>query len=63
MQCKVGTRLITVTGVQDSQDPAIVSSIFQEGNVVEQISAQQMKKLAKTKTIFLAVIRTIENEQ
>ena len=40
MQWKMGSRKITVTGVSDPQDPTIVSSIFQTGNIVEEISAQ-----------------------
>ena len=60
MQWKVGTRLITVTGVQAPQKPTIVSNIFEQGNAVEQISAQRMKKVAKKEAVFLAIIRTVE---
>ena len=63
MQWKVGTRLISVIGVQEPQDPEPVSSIFEQGNVVEQISAQRMRKLAKRETILVVVIRTIDEEQ
>ena len=62
MQWKVVTRLITMTGDQDRQEPEIVSSIFQRNCIVEQISVQGMKKLAKKEAVFLAMIRTMNEE-
>ena len=52
-----------MTRVSDPQEPTIVSRIFQIGNIVEQILVQRMRKLAKKEAVFLAVIRTIEEEQ
>ena len=46
-----------------THDPKIVSSIFEQGNAIEQISAQRMRKLAKRDKVFVAMIRTIENEE
>ena len=62
MHWKVRTRLISVTGVSDPKDPAIVSSIFERGTAIEQISAQRMKKLAKKERVYLEVVRTTNEE-
>ena len=59
----MATRLISVTGVREPHDPEIMSSIFDRGITIEQISAQRMRKLAERDTVFVAVIRTIENEE
>ena len=61
LQWRVGTRLITIKGVQDPQDPIMASSMFEQGNSVEQISAQRMRKIAKRETILLAVVRTMND--
>ena len=62
MQWKVGTRLISVAGVQDPKEPTIVSSIFERGTTIEQISAERMKKLAKKEPIIFEVVRTMNEE-
>ena len=62
MQWKVGSRLILVTEEQNPKGSEIVSSIFQTQCTVTQISAQRMRKLAKTKSVFLAVVRTMNEE-
>ena len=63
LQWRVGKRWITVTGVQDPQRPTIVSSIFEQGMRVEQISAQRMRKLAKSNAVFVAIVRTNEEKE
>ena len=63
LQWRVGKRWITVTGVQDPQRPVIVSSIFDQGMRVEQISAHRMRKLAKSSTVFVAIVRTNEEQE
>ena len=62
MQWKVGSRLISVTGEQNPQGTEIVSSIFQNQCTVTQISAQRMRKLAKADSVFLAMVRTMNEE-
>ena len=63
MKWKMGTRLIIVTRVQDPQDPVNISNIFEQGITVEQISGQQMRKMAQKEAGFLAVIRTINDKK
>ena len=63
LQWRVGKRWITVDGVQDPQRPTIVSSIFDQGMIIEQISAQRMRKLAKTDAVYVAIIRTTNEER
>ena len=62
MQWKVGSKLILVTGEQNPQGAKIVSSIFQNQCTVTQISAQRMRKLSKTKSVFLAEAREMNEE-
>ena len=62
MQWKVGIRLVTMTGEQALPESEVASSIFQYNCTVNQISAQRMRKLAKTKANFLAVVRTTNEE-
>ena len=40
----------------------VASNIFQYNCIVNQISAQRMRKLAKTGAVFLAVVRTTNEE-
>ena len=62
MQWKVGSRLVTVTGEQKTQESEVASSIFQAIGTVQYISAQRMRKVAKTEPVFLAVVRTMNEE-
>ena len=52
LQWRVGPRLISVTRVPDPQEPTIASSIFEQRNSVEQISAQRMKNWQRGKQFF-----------
>ena len=52
MQWKVGTKLVTATGEPALPDSEMASSIFQSNCKVNQISAQRMRKLAKTEAVF-----------
>ena len=62
MQWKVGTRLVIVIGEPALPDSEMASNIFQSNCTVNQISAQRMRKLAKIEAIFLAVVRTTNEE-
>ena len=62
MQWKVGTRLVTVIGESALPESEMASSIFQSNCTVHQISAQRMRKLAKTEAVFLTVVRTTNEE-
>ena len=57
----MGKITISVNGVQDPHSSVISASIFQRSCIVEQISAQQMRKLAKN-GVFLAVVREMNEE-
>ena len=52
-----------MTGVSDAQNSKIVSSLFQQQVTVEEISVQQMRKLAKREPLYLVVVRTMEETQ
>ena len=62
MQWKVGSRLISMTGEKNPAGAEIVSSIFQTQCTVSQISAQRMRKLSETESVFLAVVREMNEE-
>ena len=52
-------------GVQDPQDPEMISSLFHKTFAVEMISFQRMRRLSRKEPVYLAIIRTTkatENE-
>ena len=51
-----------MTGIQDPQQLTVASSIFEQGFSVDQISAHRMRKLAKSESVFVAIIRTMNEE-
>ena len=55
---KMGKRDIVVQGVQDPQDPEVISSLFQKIFAVEMISVQRMRRLSRKEPLYLTVIRT-----
>ena len=63
LQWKMGNRTITVAGVSDAHAERKASSLFQSTVMVEEISVQRMRKLAKTEPVYVAVIRTNEDAQ
>ena len=63
LQWKMGGRLIIVAGVPDAHAEKKASSLFQSTVQVEEISVQRMRKLAKNKPVFVAVIRTTEESE
>ena len=62
MEWKARSRLVSMIGEQNPTGSEIVSSIFQNQCIVFQISAQRMRKLSKTKLVFLAVVRETNEE-
>ena len=58
----MGKRAIAVSGVQDPQSPELMSSLFRRSYAIELISAQQMRRLAKKEPVYLAVVRTTNEE-
>ena len=62
MVWKMGKRTIAVSGVQDPQNPELISSLFQRSYTVETISAQRMRRLAKKELVYLAVVRTTNED-
>ena len=63
MQWKMGKRMITVTGLSEAHAAMNASSIFESTMIVEEISAQRMRKIAKREPVYLAVIRTNEDSE
>ena len=53
---------MTVTGESALPESEMASSIFQSNCIVNQVSTQRMRKLAKTEVVFLAVVRTTNEE-
>ena len=62
MQWKVGSKLISVTREQNLAGTEIVSSIFQNQCTIVQISAQRIRKLSRTESVFMAVVRETNEE-
>ena len=53
-----------VSGIPASRDSEQISSLFNLGSYVEEISAQRMRRLAQKEPVFLAVVRSVpENEE
>ena len=60
LQWKMGKRTIKVAGVSDAHAKKNASSLFQSTVIIEEISAQRMRKLAKTEQVYVAVVRANE---
>ena len=50
--------MIRIQGLQDSHSPELVSNLFQRSCIIELISAQRMRKLAKREPMYIAMVRT-----
>ena len=61
MQWKMGKRMIKVTGLSKAHTAMNASSIFDLKVIVESISAQRMRRIAKKEPVYLMVIRTNED--
>ena len=59
---KMGSRIITVQGLKEPHSPGIVSSLFQRRETVELISAQRMRKLARKEPVYVAMVRTTNDD-
>ena len=59
---KMGSRVIRVQGLQEPHSSGIVSSLFQRRETVELISAQRMRKLAKKEPVYVAMVRTTNDD-
>ena len=59
---KMGSRIITVQGLKEPHNPGIVSSLFQRRETIELISAQRMRKLAKKEPMYVAMVRTTNDD-
>ena len=51
-----------MTRLQDPSKTAVRSSLFFCGSYVDEISTQQIRKIAKNEPVYLAVIRLVDNE-
>ena len=56
----MGKRTIKVAGVSDAHAEKNASSLFQSTVIIEEISVQRMRKLAKTEPVYVAVVRANE---
>ena len=59
---KMGSRMIRVQGLLESHSPELVSSLFQRSCSIDLISAQRMRKLAKREPVYIAMVRTTNND-
>ena len=59
---KMGSRMICVQGLQEPHGPELVSSLFQRRCTIELISAQRMRKLAKKELVYVAMVRTTNED-
>ena len=59
MQWKVGSRVMEITGVQAAPEKEKISSLFDLGSYIEEISAQRMRRLAQKEPVYLAVVRSV----
>ena len=55
---KMGSRVITVQGLQEPQSSRLVSSLFQGRGTVDLISVQRMRKLAKREPVYVVMVRS-----
>ena len=64
MKWKLGSRVVEVSGIPTTSESEQMSSLFNLGSYVEEISAQRMRRLAQREPVFLAVVRSVtENER
>ena len=64
MKWKLGSRVVEVSGIPTTSESEQISSLFNLGSYVEEISAQRMRRLAQREPVFLAVVRSVtENER
>ena len=59
---KMGSRVITIQGLQEPHNPGIVSSLFQRREIVDLILAQRMRKLARKEPIYVAMVRPTNDD-
>ena len=59
---KMGSKVITVQGLQEPHSPGIVSSLFQRREIVDLTSAQRMRKLARKEPLYVAMVRTTNDD-
>ena len=58
----MGSRVITVQGLQEPQSPRLVSSLFQRSGTVDLISVQRMRKLAQKEPAYVIMVRTTNDD-
>ena len=58
----MGSRVITVQGLQEPHSSGVVSSLFQRRGTVDLISAQRMRKLARKEPVYVAMVRTTNDD-
>ena len=59
VKIKIGRRIVILNGVQENS--SLLSSVFKSGIEIQEISAQCMRRLAQKEPVYLAVVRSVEN--
>ena len=54
---QMGSRIITVQGLQEPHSPRLVSSLFQRSGKMDLVSVQRMRKLARKEPVFVIMVR------
>ena len=60
VKIKIGRRIVLLNGVQENS--SLLSSVFKSGIEIQEISAQCMRRLAQKEPVYLAVVRSVEND-
>ena len=55
----VGRRTVVLNGVRENIPSAELSSLFASDFIVEQISAQRMRRVSKKEPVYLAIVRSV----
>ena len=55
----VGRRTVVLNGVRENIPSAELSSLFARDFIVEQISAQRMRRVSKKEPVYLAIVRSV----
>ena len=55
----VGKRIVVLNGVREQIPSAELSSLFASDFIVEQISAQRIRRMSKRELVYLAIVRSV----
>ena len=55
----VGKRIVVLQGESEQKPSASVSSLFSSDFIIEQISAQRMRRVSQREPVYLAIVRSV----